>query len=242
MLNRILVQSDSKSEDKAEFLVKLQRPLMNVRKISLISAVIPNTAYSVTDHDDQFDIQIADGKVLNLIIAHGRYTILELLATIKVGLETHGNNEGTWTLTYIKKSYLVTIQNPTTGFRILTYPKNLNARLGFTNPSKEYANTQTSTQSPRMNSSHLLCLDLNIPGVSLSVPNLGQSYTFFVPLALDFDSITILSRTDLSYQTWDISNDGIDLHEIRARLLRSDIPQKVKLHSNVSFVLEVESS
>ena len=243
MLTRILVQSDTKSEDKAEFLVRLQRPLMDVKKISIISAVIPNTAYTVTEFDDCFDVELDNGSIIYVRIAHGRYTILELLAAIKQGLESHSNNIGVWSITYVKRTYLVTFQNPSTSFRILSNPKNLNDRIGFTNPLKSYHNyTQTSTQSPRMNSSPILCLDLNIPGISMSIPNLGQSYTFFIPFGLDFDSIAILSRTDLSYQTWEINNDGIDLHEIRARLMRTDIPQKIKLYSDVSFVLEIESS
>jgi len=91
-----------------------------------------------------------------------------------------------------------------------------------------------------MQSSNVLCLDLNIPGVSLSVPNLGVSYSFFVPFGLDFDAISMLSANDLSNQSWKINNDGVDLHEIRARLMRTDIPQKIKLFSDVSFVLEIE--
>ncbi len=101
---RILVQSDPKNSDKAEFLVKLQRPLMDVKKISIISAVVPNTSYTVTEFDDRFDIQLSDEKIINVAIAHGRYTILELLAAIKQALEAHPNNVGSWTLTYIKKN------------------------------------------------------------------------------------------------------------------------------------------
>ena len=59
---RILVQSDSKSEDKSDFLVRLQRPLMNVRKISLIGMTIPNTCYTVTSHDDQFSVELENAK------------------------------------------------------------------------------------------------------------------------------------------------------------------------------------
>ncbi len=102
-VTRILVQSDTKSADKSEFLVRLQRPLMDVKKISIISAVIPNTAYTVTEFDDRFDIQLSDERVINIAVAHGRYTILELLAAIKQALESHPNNVGSWTLTYIKK-------------------------------------------------------------------------------------------------------------------------------------------
>lgn len=240
MTTRILVQSDAKSEDKSEFLVRLQHPLMNVRKNSLIACTIPNTAYTVTEFDDQFSVQLSDGIIISISIAHGRYSILELLATIKQGLETHVNNVGSWTLTYIKKTYKVSIQNPTTSFRILDNDRNLNSRIGFTNPKTTYQNTQVSTQAPHMHSSNVLCLDLNIPGVSLSVPNLGQSYTFFIPFGGEFESVSILSANDLSNQTWSLNNDGIDLHQITARLLRTDIPQKIRLYSDVSLVLEIE--
>ena len=240
MTTRILVQSDSKSGDKSEFLVRLQRPLMNVRKISLIGMTIPNTAYTVTSYDDQFSIELENGNILNIAIGLGRYSILELLATIKGMLESHPDNSGTWTLSYIKRTYKVMISNNVSKFRILQPSSNLNNRIGFANPKTNFDHYQASTQAPRMHSSNVLCLDLNIPGVSLSVPNLGQSYTFFVPFGGEFESVSILSANDLSNQTWSLNNDGIDLHQITARLLRSDIPQKVKLFSDVSFVLEIE--
>ena len=240
MTTRILVQSDSKSEDKSEFLIRLQRTHMNVRKISMLGMTIPNTCYTITNHDDQFSVELDNGKILNIAVGLGRYTILELLSTIKGMLEVHPDNSGTWTLVYTRKTYMVMISNNVSKFRILQPSSNLNNRIGFPNPKTNFDHYQASTQAPRMQSSNVLCLDLNIPGVSLSVPNLGVSYSFFVPFGLDFDAISMLSANDLSNQSWKINNDGVDLHEIRARLMRTDTPQKIKLYSDVSFVLEIE--
>ena len=242
MTTRILVQSDYKSEDKSEFLVRLQRPLMNVRKISLIGMTIPNTAYTVTAHDDEFSVELESGKILSISVVQGRYSILELLAGIKGMLEVHPDNTGNWTLAYNRKTYKVMISNNVSKFRVLSPVSNLNARIGFSTPKTTFDHYQQSTQAPRMHSSPVLCLDLNIPGVSLSVPNLNQAYTFWVPFGAEFESVNILSKNDLSNQTWEINNDGVDLHEIRAKLMRTDIAQKIKLFSDVSFVLEIESS
>ena len=215
------------------------QPIIDVRRISLISAQIPNTAFNVTQGRNTLFIESESHSVTRCVVTPGKWGLQDLLSEIHSQLLPAGS----WNISYDSRTYQVKITHNETPFKLISYPGNMHDLLGFTYSTPLFATEQISNQAPRLNSNKMIGIDLGLPGCDLiEIPNLHRTSTFVVPFMSEFEAITFAGSQDLAEQTVKFQQDGIDLYKFDVKLLRTDCNDPLRLYSDISFLLEIESA
>lgn len=111
----------------SNFLISLQNSIIECNKISLLSVVIPNTFYNISDIRDNDNI-IINGIILS--IPEGNYNLTDYLNELQSAINTF-YGLAYISITYDTKTSLVTFQKLTPGAFILEMPAGTADMLGF---------------------------------------------------------------------------------------------------------------
>lgn len=183
------VNRDS-SENSNSFIFPIGFPLYNIRKVKLLSVIIPNTIYNVHNSTSQNlnYIQWQSGSnTYSYTIPSGNYTMTTLLSQLQSGM--NGVQSNGWSWTYNSTTMLVSVSG-TSAFTIQICPQRI---LGFASSQLNItqATSLTAQNSPNLYSPVNLFLSIK----ELGDANITSSfnYTFWVPLNVVPGDVQLLS-------------------------------------------------
>ena len=238
MITRVIAQTEPSDLTKSSFHVQFASALINVTKVKLLSAVIPNTNQNIElNYTDQFALRIgAETEILT--VPHGNYDILELFAIIQqlANLRWPSAN---FTFEYNRNRFFVTL-GASLEFTILPVRRNCMHLLGFVDLPSPVSTMAVANSAVRLNSNRWLTLTLSQPCLSvLQIPSINATSSFLIPTYASPTEISYVNYNDLGPQ--DISiKPGIDLSSFELSLRRIDSHRDFHLTSDTSFLLEFE--
>ena len=243
MKQTVLLQSNITDSDKSLIRLSLQTQIRNVQSCRLILCALPNTVYNIENDDTDFIIQTSTGSIIPVNIPIGKWSLDELLLVIESNLNLHPLSEisRTWFMNYDPKTFKVKLSNDSILWRFTTLNKTILPILGYTQLSTDFSKTQTASQAPRMNSNKLVGIRIHeLPG-GVEIANLGVQYTFVIPFTSVCEQITFLGRDALRGQKVRYNQNGIDLKNLTVELMETENLSRLKVHSDWSILLEIES-
>ena len=146
------------------FQVNLQPPIpgANIKRFSVLDAVIPLSFYYITSSTNTFIVSIAGSNTIT--ITPGNYTAASLAQQLQTQLNTIPGSS--WTVTYSSSTYKFTFTESNLGTKSFIFTNNPAARrwLGFSsNTPPSFATTITSDQAIQLYPNSIL-VHSSLPG------------------------------------------------------------------------------